>query len=181
MKIKLVVLQVSSYTSLGSINAEHWYGKLHCSDESGRKSYELKRKISDQKEADHLNEKDEVSESSAWKVGSETNRYQTREDVEKDAVLKWKLEFPGYDGLVVGLTASADPQRPLDARRSVNLMILKCFWKHAQETGGYEKNPKAMDEIHKEYWAWICGKKAAPLERKRAARREGPRAPVKGP
>ncbi len=66
MKVKLAVLTVSSYTSLGSINAEHWYGKIHCIDESERKSLELKRKLTDQKEVDHLNEKDDTREASAW-------------------------------------------------------------------------------------------------------------------
>jgi hypothetical protein len=153
VKLKLVVLQVSSYTTLGSINAEHWYGRLYCIDESGRKSHELNRKLTDQKEVAYLIGKDGFT---GWKVGDETNRFKTREDVEREAVRQWK-KFPAYDALVVGNTASADPQRPLDARKAAVLKILKCFWKHAQATGGYDKNYKAMDEIHKEYWAWICG------------------------
>lgn len=163
MKIKLAVLQASSYTTLGSINAEHWYGKISCGDESGRKSHELKRKLTDKKEIAYLNEKDDTGKIFAWKVGQETNRFKSREDVEKEALRQWKKEFPGHDALVVGLTAVADPQRPLDARKSSVFMILKCFWQHAQETGGYDKNYKAMEEIHKEYWAWICGKKEGRL------------------
>jgi hypothetical protein len=157
-KLKLVVLQVSSYTTLGSFNAEHWYGKLHCSDESGRKSHELKRKLTDKKEIAYLNEKDDTGKTFAWSVGDETNRFKSREDVEREAVRQWEKVFPAYGALVVGNTASADPQRPLDARKPAVLKILKCFWKHAQATGGYGKNYKAMDEIHKEYWAWVCGK-----------------------
>jgi len=181
MKLKLVVLQVSSYTTLGSINAEHWYGKLHCIDESGRKSHELKRNLIDQKEVDHLNEKDETAEFSAFKIGSETNRFQTRKDVEDEAVRQWRDAFPGYDALVVGMTAVADPQRPLAAKKLSILKTLQCFWSAAQETGGYEKNPKAMDEVFREYLAWSSGKSKAKQKRSRAARREGPRAPVKGP
>ena len=181
MKLRIVVLTVSSYTEIGSFNAEHWYGKLHCIDESGRKSHELKRKLTDQKEVDHLNEKDETSEISAWKVGDEVNRFQARKDVEDEAVRQWKTAFPDYDALVVGLTAVADPQRPLDARKSSTLKILQCFWKAAQATGGYEKNPDAMDEIFREYLAWSSGKVEKKKKRSRAAHRESPRAPVKGP
>jgi len=180
MKLKIVVLQVSSYTQIGSFNAEHWYGKLHCIDESGRKSHELKRKLTDQKEVDHLNEKDETSELSAFKIGDETNRFKTREYVEAEAVRQWKAAFPDYDALVVGLTAVADPQRPLDAKHPTTLKILKCFWDAAQKTGGYEKNPKAMDAIFREYLTWSSGS-SPKKKRSRAARREGPRAPVKGP
>lgn len=181
MKIKLAVLTVSSYTSLGSINAEHWYGKIHCIDESERKSHELKRKFTDQKEVDYINEKDDVSELSAWKVGDETNRFKSREDVEAEAVRQWQSVFPDYDALVVGLTAVADPQRPLAAKHPTTLKILQCFWDAAQKTGGYEKNPKAMDAIFREYIAWADGKREPKQKRSRAARREGPRAPVKGP
>jgi len=181
MKIKLVVLQVSSYTEIGSIGAEHWYGKLHCIDESGRKSLELKRKLADKKEIDHLNEKDETSDISAWKAGDETNRFQSRKDVEDEAVRQWEGAFPDYDALVVGLTAVADPQRPLAAKHPTTLKILQCFWDAAQKTGGYEKNPKAMDAIFQEYLAWSSGGSQKKQKRSRAARRESPRAPVKGP
>lgn len=181
MKIKLVFLQVSSYTSLGSINAEHWYGKLHCSDESGIKSHELKRRITDQKEADHLNDKDDVSEFSSWKVGSETNRFQARKDVEVEVLRQWKAVFPGHDAVVVGNVACADPQRPLDARKFAVLVKLQNFWKRCQDCGGYEKNPKTMEKIFREFIAWSGGEKPQKQKRSRAARREGPRAPVKGP
>ena len=181
MKVKFVVLQVSSYTEIGSIGAEHWYGKLHCIHESERRSHELKRKLTDQKEVDHLNQKDETSEISAWKIGDEVNRFKTRKDVEDEAVRQWEAAFPGYEALVVGLTAVADPQRPLAAKHPTTLKILQCFWDAAQKTGGYEKNPKAMDAIFQEYLAWSSGGTSKKKKGSRAARREGPRAPVKGP
>jgi len=176
MKLKFVVLSVYSYTDLGSFNAEHWYGKLSCSDESGRKTHELKRKLTDQKEVDHLVGKDDYG----WKVGDETNRFQSRKDVEDEAVRQWKAAFPGYDALVVGMTAIADPQRPLSARSPAILKTLQCFWKAVQDAGGYEKNSKAMDEIFKEYWSWMSGNSETKPKRKNAARRESPRVPVKG-
>ena len=180
MKVKLAVLTVSSYTSFGSFNAEHWYGKIHCIDESERKSLELKRKLTDQKEVDYLNQKDDTTEISALKIGDETNRFKTREDVEHEAVRQWEAAFPSYDALVVGLTAVADPQRPLAAKHPTTLKILQCFWDAAKKTGGYEKNPKAMDAIFHEYLTWSSGN-SPKKKRSRAARREGPRAPVKGP
>lgn len=169
MRLKLAVLQVSSYTEIGSIGAEHWYGKIHCVDESARKSHELKRKLADQKEVDHLNEKDGTSEISAWKIGDEVNRFNSRKDVETEAIRQWKAAFPDYDALVVGLTAVADPQRPLDAKHPTTLKILQCFWDAAQKTGGYEKNPKAMDAIFQEYLTWSSGGKTEKPKRRRAA------------
>lgn len=180
MKIRLAVLTVSSYVEIGGFNAEHWYGKIHCIDED-RKSFELKRKLTDQKEADHLNEKDETSEFSEWKIGSETNRFKSREDVQNEAVRQWKDAFPGHDALVGGLTAIADPQLPLDARKPEILKMLNCFWNAACATGGYEEDARAMHGITDEYSAWVDGKSGKKQKRSRAARREGPRAPVKGP
>lgn len=170
MKTKLVVLQVSSYTELGSIGAEHWYGKLLCDDGGVRKDFELKRILSDQKEIDHLNDKDETSDFSAWKVGDETNRFKSRLDVENFAISNWKTAFPEHDALVVGLFASADPRRPLDARKPEIFRILKCFWDAAQKTGGYEKNYKAMDAVQKEYWGWVCGTGLKRKKRSKAVR-----------
>lgn len=157
-KLKLAVLEVSSYTNIGSIGAEHWYGKISCNDGLKKETLELKRKLSDPREVDHLNRKDEIqSKFFAWKIGQETNRFPDRAAVCAAAVQAWRKAFPGYDALIVGLYAICDPQEPLDARDPKIMKALQAFWARRRKLGGYERNPAGMEKLWKSYNAYTEG------------------------
>lgn len=156
MRIRLVVLELSSWR--GSIGGEHYYGKLEC-DRGRGQGIRVTRKISTKEEADYLSKKDGTSGGfHVWKIGQETNRFNTRQDVENRAKEIWRRYFPKHHALIVGLVGIADPQRPLDGDPAI-LKKLQSFWRRAQRTGGYEKNYKAANRVHEEFWAWMCGKK----------------------
>lgn len=157
-RINLVVLQGSSFTEIGSMGAEHWYGRLIGYEGNERKELELRRKLTDRKEVEYLNAKDGVSGLSAWKLGHETMRFPSREALVTYACKTWRKAFSRADALIKGRVASCEPQEPLAARDPDILEILKEFWETRKKLGGYEHNPTAMRTLLRIYDKWISGK-----------------------
>lgn len=151
-KIRLVVLEVSSW--VGSIGAEHYYGKLKMDD---RKDVKVQTKLTS-KEALHLTKKDRrFGTDYRYRKGQLTTRFSDAEKVEEEAKRVWRKHFPKAHALVVGQDAVADPQRPLDGDPEI-LKKLKDYWDRFEATGRYEGDAKAAGKVSDEYWNWIWGK-----------------------
>lgn len=155
--LKLAVLVIRSWVTLGSINAEHWYGKISYWNGHEHRYFELKRKLTSKAEIEHLKGKDDFKH---YKPGDLTNRYGSAKLVRRAAIQQWKKQFPECDALVEGSVGLCDPMAPLDARDPKVLLRLKFFWNRAEKIGGYEKDEVAMKLNTDEYCRWVDGKEA---------------------
>lgn len=152
LKERIVVLHITSWVYTASIGAEHYYGKLHGHVVGEKKDVELKRTMN-AAESRRLNAKDGFR---SYRAGSETERFDTREEIENLAVKVWREIFPDSVALVEGQTASAQPQRPLDGDPAI-VRRLKRLWMVVERCDGdWDKHPKAMRKCSDEYWKWVC-------------------------
>jgi hypothetical protein len=103
---EIINLVISSFCGI-SIGAEHYYAKLvdynNCSE-----SFELKRKITEVKEARWLSKK--VGYKGAYKVGFVIECFATEDAVKKEARKQYKKFFPNAKVIILGRTGIAQPQ-----------------------------------------------------------------------
>lgn len=93
-----------------SIGAVHYYARL----EHGRQEYEIER-IVNQEDADKLTKLDGGrSWSQDWKTGAVTNRFDTREEVERAVMVVWNHLKRDGDVILDKLSASYGPPRHLE-------------------------------------------------------------------
>ena len=84
-------LEISSYTWIGSIGAEHFYGKLRI--EKPEERIELRHKMS-AKMAKYMNKKDGTRSFCKYKPGELTHRFDTEEEVTLFGLHYFKTRFP---------------------------------------------------------------------------------------
>ena len=100
-----VIINITSFMDIGSGGAEHYYAKSteieHVGnvykmmrddiyERYGKDSDRLTRSIDTQKEIDYLNKKDSWS---GWKLGDETERFNSIEQIKKMAGEKWDCDI----------------------------------------------------------------------------------------
>jgi hypothetical protein len=149
--LNIVYCDITSFTEIGSIGAEHWYGKLKQGWGDWNLAYdnqvELLHPLT-QKEATYLNKKSN-NKFSRYKKGELSHRFDTEEEVEKFAINIWREKFP--DGLVLisGSSGTCQPQKPLDAvdKKLLGKLVViwnkfKPFWEDGND--GWDKHEKPM-------------------------------------
>jgi len=147
----LVTLDVRSFRGI-SIGAEHYYGQMYVDNKSNKGGYgapahpmdntELQGAIQTQEEADALNEKDgNDPDFFMYEVGMPTNRFVSKEDVYKAALVWFAEHFNGNDVLVrteecddgdklICISGSVDIQKGLQAAGSDYALQRKVLAKH---------------------------------------------------
>jgi len=84
-------LEISSWTWIGSIGAEHFYGKIKIDKPS--ETIELEHKMS-AKMAKYLNKKDGTEDFCRYRQGETTNRFDTEDEVILFGLTYFKTRFP---------------------------------------------------------------------------------------
>lgn len=105
------VIEVNSFTYIGALNAEHYYGKIWWrskDSKTGVETHELQQPMSS-KMAAYLNKKDESFHSRhGYKKGDLTNRFDTEEQVVKAGIEFLLNKFGGKIVIEEGDWASCD-------------------------------------------------------------------------
>lgn len=148
--MKLVNLEIRTWRGF-SPGAVHYYGSLKFRDLNGEyKKIELKRIIGEE-EAKEFSEKDRWN----WYAGSETERFNSWEDIKKLAIETYKKHCPDADALIEGPRGILNPQEVLDGSEEFMTKGSELYHR-SEEIGGYEGNPKEMTKISDE-WLELIG------------------------
>lgn len=153
---EILCLYITTFNGI-SINAEHYYADLkpyYYGERHG--SVELKRKITTVEEARYLNKKNGCDRRYwLYKVGTETNLFNSEKDIIKEARNQYKILFPNATVILLGNTGIAQPQKmivgPKNFKRLNNIL-----WKRYEEI--YDLNEKGkitdekMHEMHQVFW-----------------------------
>jgi hypothetical protein len=142
---KFVFIEITSWQGI-SLGATHYYGKLKGYDDNNEVLFIDIEKPLGEKEAKKLSKKDDFT----YREGTLTARFDSKQEVIDIAIEKWKTYFPNAEFLIQGEWAIADPQNCLIAPNGLKEKINKLYLE-SEEIGGYEKSPKRMDEIFREY------------------------------
>jgi len=147
---KIVVLEIQSWTGI-SVGAEHFYGKMHYgSYGEDEKKVDIEKPMTSS-EAKYINEKDEhILFGSRYKKGDPTGRFNSPDEIRKIALKEWKKHFPKAQILTEGSHAVCDPQKVLDAPKTIK-PVLDRLYEKAKAIGGYEGNEREMMKISDEW------------------------------
>jgi hypothetical protein len=117
-----VVLEVTSFTFIGSIGAEHYYGKLKRYVGGFDDIVEVSMPMT-QDDADKLNRKDQCD---TYQAGDSTIRFDSEEAVVRRARQVWRKHFPKARVLFLGRSGVMQPQKvlvgPAAYKKAVNAM-----------------------------------------------------------
>ena len=143
LRVRIAYAHIYTYRGL-SLGAVHWAGEIKA---RGCDSIELKRTLT-AAEAKTLSKKDGVK--CAYKAGSRSTRFLSRNSVQKEAEREWLRHFPLAVLLIAGRAACADPQQvligPPEMKARLNALV-----KRAQEIGYWDRDENAMQEIADEW------------------------------
>lgn len=145
----LIHLEVSSWVGQDP-KAVHYYGTLKSDDQS----IELKRKV---KKSDLKNLNNESDIILTYRLGSLTNKFNTKEEVIKLAKKTYKEHFKEATVLCLGNDHHREPKKILDAAKGIKGKANTLF-RAAEKLGFYDnpKNDEVMDTLtHK--WETVIG------------------------
>jgi hypothetical protein len=152
MNENIVYLEVSSWTGI-SIGATHYYGKLTCGD----KRVDVKYKL-DSTKASMLNRKDRVK---TYRVGDDTNRFDSEHDVIEKALPIWRSFFPKGILLIKGSPSTASPQPvisgPTTLVRRLNVLNQR-YEKRWREKPRWDYDPDEVADQIDDLWEKIMRK-----------------------
>lgn len=152
--MKVAFLSVTSWTTCGSIGAEHWYGRIHC----GKEEVELKRRMSTV-EAKALNKKDGLwGFSGGYRAGSLTERFPTKESVIEAAKETYKEHFPEAAILLLSSPGIVSAVPVIDAPDGLREKLVRLR-KQMERCGGYEGDPEKAERID-DRWMKLMKKEA---------------------
>lgn len=138
-------LYITSFNGYGGI---HYYGSLTFD----RKTIYLEKKLT-KKSAIKLSTGDYK-----YHAGMITKRFETEDELINLAQKTYKNHFPKADILLLGSSATLDPQECLDGpaelKRKINRM-----WEIGNKIGWYEKNPDKMTKLSDDYYYKVLGNK----------------------
>lgn len=140
---EIACLEVRSWHGI-STDAEHFYGKVWYAG----KCVKLEHAISET-EADALNRKDSCS---SWQAGDMTERYETAQQVEMDAIRYFfkQLEPQGAKMMRVGGYAHAHPQKIIafSAGYGKLALIFTELYEQGEPAGwDWDKDENLLDEL----------------------------------
>lgn len=138
---EVVILNITSWKGT-SIAAEHYYGKLY----RGKKSVEITKPLS-RRQAKYLSAKD--GSIRTYKVGDQTERFDSVKEVIKTAKLIWSKHFPDAIVLLRGTPASADPMEALVGPATIKNAMNKLYYR-AKRIGFWDTTTK-MANIAREW------------------------------
>lgn len=153
MKTKKLIfcnLEISSFA--GSVGAEHYYGKIVFYENHEFQRVELKH-ILTAKEARYLTKKDEAW-GAKFRKGMTTERFESKEEIVRQAKKLWKKAFPKAHVLLYGSSGVASIQPWLDCRPGLEKLMahVNVLYRIREKRGGYEQDPEAADAIDRKYW-----------------------------
>lgn len=105
----IVTLEIASWVGI-SAGASHCYGFLKSYKDGQYPSIELKKKLT-KYDAETLNS---IDNHTSYKEGHKSKRFNSEDEVRKEAISIWKSEFPEAKILVEGLTSYVEPKKILD-------------------------------------------------------------------
>jgi len=151
----LAFLKVTSFTWIGSIGAEHFYGKLQV--EKPEETVELEHKMS-AKMAKYMNKKDGTESFCRYKAGDMTNRFDTEEEVIMFGLMYFKTRFP-KGILIQGDNCSRSAMYPvIYAPEELQLWMNKAnkLVKEWNDIDGYDgSQSKRAEQIDNEWYKMI--------------------------
>lgn len=152
---KIAYLEITSFKGC-CVRAEHYYGVIK---DHKHNEIRLNRVINDPEEINYLNKKDYgfsiESRYGLWKKGDETERFNSIEELRKEAEKVFKENFPDCKVLIEGSSSTIQPQLcllgPPVFKRIVNKFYRKYEKLYEQEEKG-EITEEKMDEKQKIIW-----------------------------
>lgn len=141
-------LEISSFTYIGSLGAEHYYGSLYCQVGDKLQIRELEYEV-DEQTAQKLNKNDGY----VYEVGEKTIKFFSEEEVKDAAIRQFSVLFPTAKILINGSYAVADPQEVLvgpepfkkEANQLVRLLDMNSSEAFAHKA--YKKYRALIDDI----------------------------------
>lgn len=130
------------YLKITTFGVLHTYGRL----EFKGKQVEITKKLT-KKEADQFNKYDKWK---SYKAGYKTGRLRDEKEVIKFGKQMWKKLFPSAIALIRGSSSYVEPQLMLMGPKKL-LKENNELWKTQVECGGWEYNPKLMQEIYQKW------------------------------
>ena len=122
---EIICLYITSWAGL-SIGAEHYYAKLKTYDyRDEKKEIELKRIITEVKEARYLSKK--LGYKGILKVGDKTDCFTTEDQIIKEARLQYKKYFPETKVIILGDTGCWSPQKVILGPRNFKKLVNICY------------------------------------------------------
>jgi hypothetical protein len=89
----LAFLDITSYVDIGSIGAEHYYGKVKFPRELNIENIDIQHPLS-AKEALYLNKKCGVTEYSRYRAGELSNKFETKDELIRFSAKWFKTNYP---------------------------------------------------------------------------------------
>jgi hypothetical protein len=148
---KSAFLDITSFTYIGSIGAEHYYGKIIFTDKSIER-FDLQHPLT-QKEAIHLNKKDgDIKIFHRYKRGELSDRFETENDVINYGIKLFKEKYSDYI-LILGNNCARSAVPLIYWPNKLNKLAVKINkladkW---EKIGGYEGNDKLAGKIDNEW------------------------------
>ena len=137
-----VVLEITSWAGM-SLGAEHYYGALvgYINNEYIKKDIE---KPMSKEETEKLRIKDDWK---YYKEGSLTTRFDTKEEIRKIALTKWKTIFPNAKALLEGRFSYAEPMKVLWVKNPEYIDELNNIWEKNEKVLHVPMNDKKIDVL----------------------------------
>lgn len=130
-----------------SLGAIHWYVKLR----SHRCTVDVEWALNEQRAAQMTTRE---RGSFTWRLGDYTNRFDTKDEAERAAVLAWSwLDAKGAGVLLDRQSSSSSPGKPLAGDAEL-VRIAQDFHDRADACGWYEGDERTMRVVGNEWWAW---------------------------
>lgn len=151
---KIYHLKISSYTYIGGIGAEHFYGKIVFDNRAERYGFsevELKHPLSE-KEALYLNKKDQTRgiDFTRYKTGELSEKFWTEKEVEA-AALRWMQQNEPKDILVKGERSYYEPKKIIYSPKEFNAKT-KILNKLTSQYEAVEQDSKLSNKLYKKYF-----------------------------
>lgn len=130
-----------------SVGGEHLYGSLHGYIDGEYKIIELKKTLTES-DVLLLNKKDKHI---SYKVGQKSKRFNTEDEVRKEAIKVWKSMFPNAKVLLEGQSSYVEPKKILDG---IDMQITNML---NEMTNAYKRIPQTKDHKKQDaaYDSWI--------------------------
>lgn len=153
--MKAAFLQINSFTYIGSIGAEHFYGQLIFKDPNekyGTKRIEIKQPMST-KMALYSNKKDESRGLSMYKPGELTDRFNSVKELIDFNIKLFNREYQDTP-LIMGDHCVMSAQPFIYWPKSIDKIVKKCNklaleW---EKINGYDGDVRRAEEIDKEWF-----------------------------
>jgi hypothetical protein len=147
------VIDISTWAGI-SLGGEHFYGKLKWTNDEGKlQSVDLEHPLS-RREATYLSKKSEAYGKGMYKAGMMDNRFETREELIRYAIKKFKELRKTPQAILINSSYSNCSARPLLAwPKGFSKQAKRCndLAEEWEKIDGYEGNYNRADAIDDEW------------------------------